>query len=256
MNTNGPTNGNGPASSPRAPDSPNIGNSKQPNIHEHTIKPIDSSPTNRPEETSRAESAEALKSSYSTDSRTASTPSSTPTPSAESEHAHGDYAKKDYKETFKKAQGKIEDTVKDTIQNIKESDFYHYARSNKEKTITYALLGIGILLLIARAWLIGGLLVGGALGYHFALEIMHYVRNFKQIFEGPEQVRYIVLTGFLIALLIIAPGIAVGAFIAAIIKYFLQSDRNRTRTSNNRNSDYSDTTTRPNDFKNSNDRRR
>jgi hypothetical protein len=249
-------NNNGPTPSPRDPKSPNTGDPNRPNIHEHTIKPIESSSTSGFEEGSRAENTIPPKSDYSNESGTTFSSSSN-TPNAESKHLHDEHSKKDYKETFRKAQGKIEDTVKDTIQNIKESEFYHYARSNKEKTITYTLLGIGILLLIARIWFIGGLLVGGALGYHFALEVMNYLRNLRQIFEGPEQVRYIVLTGFLIALLIIAPGIAIGAFIAALIKYFVQLEGNRRRrTSDDKDLDYPDATTRPDDFRNSNDRRK
>lgn len=122
--------------------------------------------------------------------------------------------------SFRKAGENVENKIKDTMQNIRQSEIYSYATSNKEQTLSYFALALGIILLLADFWFIGGLITGGVVGYHFSLEVIDFLRNIRQIFEGPDRLRYIVLTGLFIALLITTPGIIIGIVVAALIKHF------------------------------------
>lgn len=128
-------------------------------------------------------------------------------------------------EKSKKGYEKFEDTLKGTVKNIKDSEFYNYASSNREQTVSYVLLALGIIFLFINSFL-GGLIVGAVAGYHFSKQIVYYLRNLNNIFEGHEQINYIILTGTLLALFIAAPGIFIGAVLVAIFKeIFLKKKR-------------------------------
>jgi hypothetical protein len=101
--------------------------------------------------------------------------------------------------------------------NIK-GDFYHYMASNREQTITYVLLILGLLLILFANGLLGGLIIGMVTGYYFAPEIIYYIRNLSQLVGGQDQHRYIVLAALALGLFIAAPGIFIGAIIVATFK--------------------------------------
>lgn len=103
------------------------------------------------------------------------------------------------------------------ISNIK-GDFYHYMASNREQTITYVLLILGLILILFANSLLGGLIIGMVVGYYFAPEIIYYIRNLGQIVGGQNQIRYIVLAALALGLFIEAPGIFIGAIIVATFK--------------------------------------
>lgn len=100
----------------------------------------------------------------------------------------------------------------------KGDDLFAYAKSNKEQTIAYILLAIGLLFLLFFNNLLGGLIIGMVAGYYFASEIIYYIRNIGQIVGGQDQLRYVVLTALLLGLFIAAPGIFIGALIVAAFK--------------------------------------
>lgn len=169
---------------------------------------------------------------YSSDTSRLSSPelpSSTSSSSNSSSNQSGSSSDYSQKDKYRRTYGELEGKVKNTIHSLKESEAYHYAVSNKEQTVTYILLALGILLLFFNP-LFGEIIVGLVAGYHFAPQIVYYLRNLSQIFEGQDQLRYIVLTGTLIALFITAPGIFIGAVIAALFKQFIFSNRNTTNT--------------------------
>src|SRR5438552_9867171 len=60
------------------------------------------------------------------------------------------YEKTSYKEKAKVYGEKVQDKLKDTYKNIKDSkqvdDVYRYARSNKENTIAYVVLALGLII--------------------------------------------------------------------------------------------------------------
>jgi hypothetical protein len=101
----------------------------------------------------------------------------------------------------------------------KVRDIYTLAASNKEQTIAYILLILGLLLLLFFNNLLGGLIIGMVAGYYFAPEIIHYIRNLNEVTKGQEDpIRYIVLAALLLGLFIAAPGIFIGALIVATFK--------------------------------------
>lgn len=117
----------------------------------------------------------------------------------------------------------VEEKVRETLRNFRESkkvdDLYAYAKDNKEQTISYALLLVGLLLMLfSYESLLGELIVGLVAGYHFAPQIMSYLRRVGYLFSGPEQLTNIVLTALLIGFFISAPGIIIGALVAAGLK--------------------------------------
>lgn len=110
----------------------------------------------------------------------------------------------------------------------KIDELYEYATSNRAETltyVTYALLIIGLILLLFFSNLLGGLIIGMIAGYYFASEIIYYIRNMGQIVSGQDQLRYVVLTAVLIGLFIAAPGIFLGAAIVAAFKQVLAGPR-------------------------------
>jgi hypothetical protein len=124
------------------------------------------------------------------------------------------------KDTYKQSYKKFEYKLKDSFENLRSSRPYTYAISNQEMTATYILLVIGIILLFVNP-LAGSIILGAVAGYHFAPEIIAFLRHFTQILEAPNQVRYIVLLTTLIGLFIQAPGIFFGAVFVAALKQIL-----------------------------------
>lgn len=102
--------------------------------------------------------------------------------------------------------------------NKKGDDFFAYAKSNKEQTIAYILLVLGLLFLLFYNNLLGGLLIGLVAGYYFSSEIIYYLRNIGQVVGGQDQLRYVILTALLLGLFIAAPGIFIGALVVAVFK--------------------------------------
>jgi len=122
-------------------------------------------------------------------------------------------------ETQKKHQ---EDSSRRSRTSKKIDELYPYASTNRIQTITYILLILGLILMFFNN-LLGGLLIGMVAGYHFAPEIIYYVRHLDRIFAGQDQLRYITLTALLLGLFIAAPGIFAGAAIMAAFKQVLSA---------------------------------
>lgn len=102
----------------------------------------------------------------------------------------------------------------------KGEDIFAFAKSNKEQAIAYILLALGLLLLLFfnNLNLLGGLIIGVVAGYYFSSEIIYYISNIGQVVGGQNQLRYVVLTAVLLGLFIAAPGIFIGALVAAAFK--------------------------------------
>ena len=94
---------------------------------------------------------------------------------------------------------------------------YSFAAS-QEEIIVYTLLGIALITLLFFNGLLGGLIIGGIAGYYFAEKMIYFLRNVSQTFVGKDQLRYVILSVLGIALFISAPGIFIGALIAAAFK--------------------------------------
>jgi len=121
----------------------------------------------------------------------------------------GDGGENDYKERLN--------------DKLKLNKIYDWAGSNKEQTICYVLLAIGFLVFLLLDMFVGGLILGVLAGYYFSTEIMDYFRSLSQIGGGPQQLSTIILTVVIICLIIAAPGIFIGAAIAAAFKQAVSS---------------------------------
>lgn len=142
------------------------------------------------------------------------------------------------RESQKAYQEKVEDKTRENFRNQRDpkkvENFYDYATSNKEQTVTYILLVLGLLFLLFFNNLLGGLIIGMVAGYYFAAEIVYYIRNMGQIVGGHDHLRYVVLTALLLGLFIAAPGIFIGAAIVAAFKQVLAGPPNSTNRPENR----------------------
>lgn len=115
-----------------------------------------------------------------------------------------------------------EKTSEKTDPKTKVDDLYTYAKSNREQTITYILLILGLILLLMFNSLLGELIIGMVAGYYFAPEIIYYFRHIDEIFKSQNQTRHIVLIALLLSLFIAAPGIVIGAAIVAAFKQVMR----------------------------------
>ncbi len=112
-----------------------------------------------------------------------------------------------------------EDSYKERLQDkLKLNEIYSWAGSNKEQTICYILLALGLLTYLFLDMFVGGLILGVLAGYYFSFEIMNYLRSLPQVAGGPKQISIIILTAVLFCLLMGSPGIFIGASIAAAFK--------------------------------------
>lgn len=146
----------------------------------------------------------------------------------ESNKTENDF-KKSTTEQLKSTSEQAGEKIKSTFKNLKDSkqvdDLYNYAVGNKEKTITYVLLALGLIILLFVNDLIGGLIIGLLAGYYYSREIVYFIRHLPRFFEGQDQVRYIVLAILLVGLLIEAPGIILGAAVLAAFKQIVHKER-------------------------------
>ncbi len=103
-------------------------------------------------------------------------------------------------------------------QDTHSSGLYDYARSNTKDTIAYVILVVGIIMLFFEPFF-GEVLIGIMIGLYFSEEIDYLVKNGNAFIEKQGMVRSIVLGVVALAFLIAAPGIYVGALLAALLKY-------------------------------------
>lgn len=102
----------------------------------------------------------------------------------------------------------------------KMEDLYEYARQNKTDTLAYAVIIIGLVLLFFAPFY-GGLLIGIIAGIYFYKELIGYVKNRKQMIYEAGTVRSIIFVGTWVGILIAAPGIIIGALVAAAVRYLI-----------------------------------
>lgn len=133
----------------------------------------------------------------------------------------GEYQKVNQEET----EDKTDKSHRINRDSNKINELYGYATSNKEQTITYILLIIGLFSLLFFNYMLGGLIIGMVAGYYFASEIVYAIRNISHILGDQNQLRSIVLAGLLLGLFIAAPGIFIGAAIVTAFKQVMFGNR-------------------------------
>lgn len=116
----------------------------------------------------------------------------------------------------------LEDKARGAIKNIKENkkveEFYDFAKGNKRDTFAYVLLAIGLLVALLHPF-VGGFMIGFVTGLYYSDELYQFIQNARSSSEV-YQARYVVLMGTLLGLLILAPGLVIGATLIAAIKHF------------------------------------
>lgn len=118
---------------------------------------------------------------------------------------------------------KTSDKISDFRKYDRIEDIYNFAKQNKLDTIAYILLIIGLILLFLSP-LVGELLIGIVAGLYFTREIVSTIQGASQYIDTEGLVRTLILVGILVAFFISAPGIFIGAAIAAGIKKLFLHD--------------------------------
>lgn len=112
---------------------------------------------------------------------------------------------------------KISEKFEKLRKNEKMEELYQFATANTRDTIVYALLVIGlILLLFVPFW--GGLIIGVIGGIYFADDLLTWFNDINDYMDKEGLARLVILGGIGIAFLIAAPGIIIGAVVAVAIK--------------------------------------
>jgi len=102
--------------------------------------------------------------------------------------------------------------------------FIKEASQNTRDIIAYILLLGGLLLLPFRPF-IGGVLVGIVFGLYFSKLLIKPLKQLEEAVDNLGVVKSIILAAFFLALLVVAPGIVVGALAGVGIKELLVADR-------------------------------
>lgn len=138
-----------------------------------------------------------------------------------SPRSENDFFQKKNNDPLKVPPGNPESSERDSR---KLESLYGYGNLSREQLITYVILVVGLIAVFVDA-LVGGLIIGGVAGYHFAEEIVFQIKNIGPTFTSNESFSYIVLAALLIGLFIAAPGFFIGAIIVALIKHTLFGEK-------------------------------
>lgn len=192
------------------------------------ITPPKTAPLASPNEPTRAYQADPSRTYSSDPSHYATTHSTSEIPpqmhgaeSLDSARVAGDDRRAAENEAKKKKEAEASNKDAFTGYSNLKGDGFSYMSIKREQMIVYILLILGLILILFASPLLGGLIIGMVVGYYFAADIIHYLRNIGQVVGGQDQLRYIVLAALGLGLFIAAPGIFIGAIIVATFKQVL-----------------------------------
>ena len=118
------------------------------------------------------------------------------------------------------------DKFKETLENLKKPESYEnlvsFAKSNTQDTIAFVLMVIGIMWIFLSGGIYAGILVGLVAGFYFADEIILNVRSLNETIQKVGMTHALILGGMFVALFIAAPGIFIGAAVAAGLKQIIK----------------------------------
>lgn len=97
---------------------------------------------------------------------------------------------------------------------------YGHGMPTQEQIIVYIILVIGLVAVFINQ-LVGGLIIGAVVGYHFSSDIIYFLRNVGKLFNNYDPLSYIIIAALLIGLFVEAPGFFIGAIILAGIRHIL-----------------------------------
>ena len=121
----------------------------------------------------------------------------------------------------------LADKLDSLRKNEKIEGIYNYAANNTRDTLAYILMIIGIVLLFSYSFY-GGFIVGLIFGLYFSDEITHTLRSLNDMIEFHGMVRSLIFGGLLLALLILAWPLYMGAAVAVGIKHILYPEDHDT----------------------------
>lgn len=102
----------------------------------------------------------------------------------------------------------------------KVEGFVQYTHSNTRDAISYVLLIIGLTALFISP-LSGGLLVGIVAAVYFSKEILYFITHLRDFVDYYGTAKMLILIGILVAFLIQAPAIFLGALLALALQQLL-----------------------------------
>jgi hypothetical protein len=129
-----------------------------------------------------------------------------------------DPSRKDDQKSIKE---RLQDSFEAFKKNEKVDEIYQYATTNTRDTIAYILMATGLLLMLVNFSWAGSALVGVIFGFYFSNELGDIVRNYNAYIHHLGPIRSIILGGLLVAFLIAAPFVFVGAAVAVALRQLL-----------------------------------
>lgn len=109
--------------------------------------------------------------------------------------------------------------------NKKVEELCSYAKSNKEEIGVYIALGLGILFLFFAPFF-GELILGLLVGFYFSKELAIFFQNTRSLLDMHGRMRYTVLIGVIIGLLLLVPVLFITSVLTASVKQFFFSPQN------------------------------
>ena len=127
-----------------------------------------------------------------------------------------------------KDKGTSKNKLSETLTSLKKSEnidnLMSYAKTHIQDTVAYILLVLGIIWIFFNSFY-GGILVGLIAGFYFAQEVLEIINSFDRFLDKKGMAKNLILSGTLLALFILAPGIFIGAAIMIGVKYLLKSEK-------------------------------
>ena len=99
----------------------------------------------------------------------------------------------------------------------KMTNYWEYVKSNKEEVLVYLLLIIGILSLFFNPYF-GELILGILTGLYFYSELVYLIQNARDMYRDKGRIRYIILMGLTLSLLIFLPVYVITTIVVAAIR--------------------------------------
>ena len=123
-------------------------------------------------------------------------------------------------------------TLAEKLESIRKNEkiegIYNYAASNTRDTLSYILMIVGIVLLFTHPFY-GGFIVGLIFGLYFTQEITATLGSLNDLIEFQGMVRSLIFGGLLLALLVLAWPIYIGAAMAIAIRHILYPEEQKPK---------------------------
>ncbi len=116
---------------------------------------------------------------------------------------------------------KIGETLDSLKKNQKVESLVSYAKTNTVDTIAYILAILGIVLILFNSFY-GAVIIGLVAGYYYSAELVAVAKNVNQTIHEMGIPKSLILGSVLVALFILAPGLFIGAAVAAALTHVIK----------------------------------